>query len=55
MSKVQMQDEHGRQTAIDRYTQPKPASEYGHSKMGHDVRHKFQDDIPHEKKGHTDA
>lgn len=55
MSKVQMQDEHGRQTALDRYEQPGPKSEYGHSKMGEDKRAKYQDDIPHEQKGHRDA
>jgi hypothetical protein len=55
MAKVQAQDEHGRQTALDRYEQPGPKSEHGHMEMGRNLAHKYDSDIPTEKKGHRDA
>ncbi len=55
MSKIQMQDEHGRQTAIDRYEQPGPKSEHGHMEMGRNVSPKYESSIRAEKKGHRDA
>lgn len=51
MSKLQPQDEHGRAKALERYTKPEPQSEYGHSKMGEDLKRKYQDSFPTEKKG----
>lgn len=44
MKKIQLAEEAGRAMAQKRYGSlaPKPKSDYGHSKMGHNVRGKFE-------------
>ncbi len=39
--KIQSIDEHGRSKAMERYAKPEPQSEYGHSKMGQNLRGKY--------------
>jgi len=54
MTKVQALDEYGRGKAVERYTQPKPVSEHGHSHMDHNMAHKYESDLPKGPKGHRD-
>lgn len=42
MKKIQLAEEAGRSMAQKRYGSPKPTSSYGHSKMGHNVKGKFE-------------